>query len=89
MRIEIFVKPRFCPLCGSPLHRRDWSGRYECSNPNCPVVMWSWEYSPSGKYLVEPHFDASQIKEDFLPSVQKMNKRGDVKDANLQFAGFQ
>ena len=74
-------KPDRCVLCGSLL--KVINGKYNCTNPDCPIIYVDFTYH-KGKVGVIIHADSRFHLEDFLPSVQKMNKRGDVKHEKFQ-----
>ncbi|MGI6360765.1 MAG: NAD-dependent DNA ligase LigA [Bacillota bacterium] len=36
---KIFVMPRYCPECGSPLYRQEQEAVWRCLNPHCPGIV--------------------------------------------------
>jgi len=78
-------KPDRCILCGSPF--KVINGKYNCTNPNCPIVYVDFTYQ-KGKIGVVLHADSRFHLEEILPSLEYRQKRGDVRNEEFQSACF-
>ncbi|MEM2028862.1 MAG: hypothetical protein QXS05_05730 [Candidatus Bathyarchaeia archaeon] len=54
-----------CPLCGKPLHRRGFVGKFECKNPKCKLICVELK-SGEVKFHVEPVINVKYDVNHFL-----------------------